>query len=249
MADSKMQDKPTTPTTTPATKETKKQQEPTAEEKPAALNKRLALLVRAAPVMVFIKGTAEKPFCGFSNELIQILKEEKVQFGYFDVFSDPEVRQGLKTFSNWNTFPQLYVHGELKGGLDVIKELRADDELAEIWPASAKVQSLDDRIRDIIASAPVVLFMKGVPAAPQCGFSQQIVGMLNKQRIKYATFNILEDNAVRQGIKVYSKFPTFPQLYVNNQLIGGLDICKELEADDELAELWPESVKLGDKQQ
>ncbi|KAL7663195.1 Thioredoxin domain-containing protein [[Candida] zeylanoides] len=98
-----------------------------AAESPEALNARLAKLVAAAPVMLFMKGSPSAPQCGFSRQLVAILREHQVRFGFFDILKDDAVRQGLKTFSDWPTFPQLYVKGELQGGLDIVKESLEED--------------------------------------------------------------------------------------------------------------------------
>ena len=73
-----------------------------------------------------------------------------------------------------------------------------------------------------------MLFMKGSPQAPRCGFSRQMVELLAEVKATYGYFDVLTDETVRQGIKAYSNWPTFPQLYINGELVGGLDICKEL---------------------
>ncbi|KFY05126.1 hypothetical protein O988_00237, partial [Pseudogymnoascus sp. VKM F-3808] len=91
------------------------------------LNKRLAELVKAAPVMLFMKGTPSAPQCGFSRQLVALLRENSVRYGFFNILADDEVRQGLKEFADWPTFPQLWVGGELVGGLDIIKEEIAND--------------------------------------------------------------------------------------------------------------------------
>lgn len=88
------------------------------EEEP--LHDRLAKLVKAAPVMLFMKGTPAGPQCGFSRQLVALLREKGVRYGFFNILADDEVRQGLKEFSNWPTYPQLYVRGELVGGLDIV---------------------------------------------------------------------------------------------------------------------------------
>ncbi|RDL38236.1 Thioredoxin-like protein [Venustampulla echinocandica] len=86
------------------------------------LHKRLTTLVKAAPVMLFMKGTPSAPQCGFSKQLVALLRENSVKYGFFNILADDDVRQGLKEFSDWPTFPQLYVDGELVGGLDIVKE-------------------------------------------------------------------------------------------------------------------------------
>ncbi|KAG5360322.1 Monothiol glutaredoxin-4 [Yarrowia sp. B02] len=103
-----------------------------AEETEEELNARLAKLVKAAPVMLFMKGTPAAPQCGFSRQLVAILREHHVRFGFFDILKDDAVRQGLKKFSDWPTFPQLYIGGELQGGLDIVKEsIQEDPEFFE----------------------------------------------------------------------------------------------------------------------
>lgn len=97
------------------------------EESPEALNDRLKKLTSAAPVMLFMKGSPSSPQCGFSRQLVAILREHQVRFGFFDILKDDSVRQGLKTFSDWPTFPQLYINGEFQGGLDIIKESIEED--------------------------------------------------------------------------------------------------------------------------
>lgn len=79
--------------------------------------------------MIFMKGNPAEPKCGFSRTLIQILSETGLSYDTFDILSDDDVRQGLKKFSNWPTFPQVYVKGDLVGGLDIIKELKDSGDL------------------------------------------------------------------------------------------------------------------------
>ncbi|KAK6528982.1 monothiol glutaredoxin grx4 [Orbilia ellipsospora] len=91
-------------------------------EEEESLNDRLGRLVNAAPVMLFMKGTPAEPKCGFSRQLVALLRENNIRYGFFNILKDDEVRQGLKTFSDWPTYPQLYHQGALVGGLDIVKE-------------------------------------------------------------------------------------------------------------------------------
>jgi Grx4 family monothiol glutaredoxin len=84
-------------------------------------------------------GSPDQPRCGFSRQLIEILTELQVTFDSFDILEDEEVRQGLKAHSNWPTFPQVYIHGELVGGLDIVKEMVASGDFqAMIQPQQAQ---------------------------------------------------------------------------------------------------------------
>ena len=94
-----------------------------------------------------------------------------------------------------------------------------------------------------VASAPVVLFMKGTPETPQCGFSRtsiQILGMQGVDPKKFTAFNVLEDEELRSGIKEYSEWPTIPQLYVDKEFVGGCDILISMHKDGSLADLLGE---------
>jgi len=89
----------------------------------------------------------------------------------------------------------------------------------------------------LINKDTVMLFMKGTPSAPQCGFSSTMANLLNSQGIKFDSFDILKDTAVREGLKEYSSWPTYPQLYIHGKLVGGLDVVTELQKEGQLLDL------------
>ena len=93
------------------------------------------------------------------------------------------------------------------------------------------------RIDEIVKGNEVVLFMKGTPLFPQCGFSSRAIAILDHLGVEYATVDVLQDQGVRQGIKSYSDWPTIPQLYVKGEFIGGSDIMMEMYETGELADL------------
>ena len=96
---------------------------------------------------------------------------------------------------------------------------------------------LRQRIADTIAKDRVMLFMKGSPQMPQCGFSAAVVGVLKEVGATYGSYNILADPELREGLKEYSSWPTYPQLYVDGKLVGGADIVRDMHAKGELAKL------------
>lgn len=93
------------------------------------MDKKIEKLVNIAPVMVFIKGTPSEPKCRFSKNLIELLRHHQVRFGFFNVLRDPIIKEELKRFTDWPTFPQLYINGEFQGGLDIIRENLQDDPM------------------------------------------------------------------------------------------------------------------------
>ncbi len=97
--------------------------------------------------------------------------------------------------------------------------------------------NVNDRIESQLKDNPVILYMKGTPDFPQCGFSGQTVAALKAVGKPFAYVNILEDPEIREGLKLYSNWPTFPQLYVNGELIGGCDIIVEMYHSGELQDM------------
>ena len=101
---------------------------------------------------------------------------------------------------------------------------------------------MDDQIKNLIQNHidnnEVCLFMKGTPDAPQCGFSMAVSNMLKVLEVNFKGVNVLEDQSLREGIKVYSDWPTIPQLYVKNEFIGGCDIVKEMYESGELRKVF-----------
>ena len=93
------------------------------------------------------------------------------------------------------------------------------------------------KIEELINSSKIFLFMKGTPLAPACGFSNNVVTILNNLNTEFKTFNILEDNELREAVKEFSNWPTYPQLYINGKLVGGNDIIVEMEQSGELNKL------------
>jgi monothiol glutaredoxin len=102
-----------------------------ATDKNIDLKIQIENLLNSTKVVLFMKGNAEMPQCGFSANSVAILKHLGVSFNTFNILNDPEIRQGLKEYSNWPTYPQLYVKGQLIGGNDVITEMYKNGELQE----------------------------------------------------------------------------------------------------------------------
>jgi monothiol glutaredoxin len=98
-----------------------------------------------------------------------------------------------------------------------------------------------DRIKQQIDESPVVLFMKGTPVFPQCGFSATVVQILSHLGVKFKGVDVLADASVRQGIKEFSSWPTIPQLYVKGEFVGGCDIIREMFETGELKQVFDEA--------
>jgi len=214
--------------------------EPSGPVDTETLNEKLHRLTHKSGIVLFMKGIPADPKCKFSRATMELLKNvqsdilENENLDHFNILEDEEVRQGIKEYSNWPTFPQLYINGDLVGGLDVMKELHENNELVEMFESA---DSMKTKLKWLTNKAPVILFMKGSPADPQCGFSRKMIALLQEACLDFSHFDILSDEKVRQALKEYSNWPTYPQLYAKGELIGGLDVCKELHENGELTEL------------
>ena len=210
---------------------------PAAAAAPAKddINGRIKELLGSSTVLLFMKGNKEQQKCGFSRRVVEALNSTGVEYSTFDILQDEAVRQGLKEYSNWPTYPQLYVKGELMGGCDIIEEMHQSGELkAAIQDAAPETKSTEQRIKELLGSSAVLLFMKGNKEQQKCGFSRRVVEAINATGVEYSTFDILQDEAVRQGLKEYSNWPTYPQLYVKGELMGGCDIIEEMHGSGTL---------------
>ena len=99
-------------------------------------------------------------------------------------------------------------------------------------------EAIHSEIKEKVSQNKVMLFMKGTPQFPQCGFSSTVVQILDYLQVDFETSNVLEDDALRNGIKTYADWPTSPQLYVNGEFVGGCDIIREMYETGELAEMF-----------
>ena len=145
-----------------------------------SLPQRIEALVNSQPVMLFMKGNPDMPQCGFSGKVVEALKNAGASnFGHFDILTDEAIRQGLKEYSQWPTYPQVYVNGELLGGCDIVLEMAENGELAAelakakvngsgggvatttISGSNPKEVSLEERLKALVREKPVMLFMKG----------------------------------------------------------------------------------------
>ena len=107
---------------------------------------------------VTLVACLQEPRCGFSRKISELLKDKGIEFSYFNILADEEVRQGLKEFSDWPTFPQLYISGDLVGGLDIVKEMAESGELEAAIP---KPEDLNKRLEELINRDKIMAFIKG----------------------------------------------------------------------------------------
>lgn len=122
----------------------------------------------------------------------------------------------------------------------------SDDSHSDFAPKRSKVDGDDEALKLIeehVKSNPIMVYMKGNPQTPMCGFSAQVVQVLREEGVDFASVNVLDYPAIREGVKKYADWPTIPQLYVNGEFVGGCDIVLSMHESGELAELLQEYKK------
>lgn len=188
----------------------------------AALDARIRGLCTASRVVVFIKGPASAPSCAYSARAVETLTAAGVSFGSFDVLTDPPVRARAVKLFDWPTYPMVFVGGHLIGGVDAMAAMAAEGTFGPVFnpptappPAAAAppalpgkaggaaappivlTPALREKLHGVIARAPAMLFIKGTPDAPVCGFSKRMVALLREQRVPFESFDIMTDEEVR----------------------------------------------------
>ena len=178
-------------------------------------------------------GSADAPVSAESKDFVEVLGRQGVQFVALDVNKRGDLLAVIG-----HTVPALYVGGQFIADLSKLKEMETEGKLKEVIPPENIKETLESRLKRLINQKKVMLFMKGSPSQGACGFSQKIVNLLaNYDGLEYGHFDIFKDEEVREGLKKYSKWPTYPQLYVDGTLIGGIDICQELQESGELEDV------------
>lgn len=108
------------------------------------VNARIEEQIRSNDILLYMKGTPDFPQCGFSGQTVAALNAVGKPYAYVNIFEDPEIREGLKVYSNWPTFPQLYVKGELVGGCDIVVDMYQSGELQKLLEGAAEAESSEE---------------------------------------------------------------------------------------------------------
>lgn len=187
------------------------------------------------------------------KEMSKLEQYKEVKFARIEAENVPEVslKSGVAVVPTVLLLRNSGVIGRVDGAnasalTEKIKHHLNNKDAPPFDAAKAK-ESLEDRLKKLVNQAPCMLFMKGNPANPRCGFSRTIVSLLDSYKADYKSFDILQDNDVREGLKKFSNWPTYPQLYLNGELIGGLDIVKEMNESGELESMLPKKKSVDVK--
>lgn len=194
---------------------------------------KLEELIKTHKFVAIIEGNLNEQSSQESTDLINLLNEnQKIFFTANSLNFDEECKSFLKDTFGIDSFKdQLFINGNHIGNTEKFKEWITQNPSEK---PKTEEEILNEKLRALVNKDKIVLFLKGTPDMPVCGFSQRVVDVLSQYNIPYGHFNILEDVSVREGLKKFSNWNTFPQLYVKGKLVGGHDIILELHEDDDL---------------
>jgi Grx4 family monothiol glutaredoxin len=202
------------------------------------LKARLASTINTAVFMVFIKGTPQEPKCKFSKALLRFLMDNNItKFGYFNILEDAVTREALKVYSNWKTYPQVYINGELIGGLDIVKEMHVDGDFMAKVPKECLGKGLFPRIRAIIDQQYVMLFMQGTPDSPKTDEDKQLVDLLKEYKVEFGHYDVTQAEDVKLGLQQYARCTGYPQLYAGAEHVGGAEVVTTKHKESKLGAL------------
>ena len=189
-----------------------------------------------------------------------MLNKDRIRYGHFDVLKDPvsmttfqlvtdfqEVRKTLKDFSKCNSYPQMFVQGLfIGGGLSLMRELSEKGQLTDLIPQTELFMIGNEKIEKLLRKGRCMIFMKGTPTIPEGPESQRLMAMLTKypELLKdLEHFDLTKDPEILRTLYQYSNYWEVPQLYVDQKLVGGLEILEALDHSGELGAiiLTPES--------
>ncbi|XP_012523928.1 glutaredoxin-3 [Monomorium pharaonis] len=188
------------------------------------------------------------------EEMSKLDQYKEVKFAKTEAENVPEVslKSGVAAVPTVLLLRSSNVIGRVDGAnisalTEKVKHYLNNENVTSLLDTVKTKESLEDRLKKLVNQAPCMLFMKGNPTNPRCGFSRTIVSILDGYKTDYKSFDILQDNDVREGLKKFSNWPTYPQLYLNGELIGGLDIVKEMDESGELESMLPKKESINAK--
>jgi Grx4 family monothiol glutaredoxin len=197
---------------------------------------KITKILNSYPVVVFIKGTPHDPFCKFSRSFIEILKGTGIRYKSFDIFRDESLRNYLRLYSGWKTYPQMYINSKILGGVDILKDLVEKGEFLSRVPVECKKEGCITFIENYLKENPLVVFGKGSGENIKCKSSAEAYEILKKNNFNYKVFDVLKDEMLREVLKEQYGYKYYPQVFVNGKFLGGIKFLREIEKNNKILE-------------
>jgi glutaredoxin-related protein len=207
--------------------------------------KEIEVILGSAPLVAFIKGTPTEPKCKFTKRLLaHFSKLEIAVFKSFNILEDPRIRQWLKVYSNWQTYPQIYINKEFIGGIDVIDELVENDEFLDVVPKECKKQPPIDIFENMLDSFDLVVLIQGTPENTKCEKSKSILELMSNHSLKYVTVDYESlEGEVQSHVKSKYNVDSYPYIFLKHSTFGNEEVLKKQIEDGNLESIIPEGSR------
>lgn len=180
--------------------------------------KKIHDLVSQFPVVIFIKGSPFQPYCKFSKSFVALLNEYKLNFRSFDIFQDLKVRGFMKFYSDWRTFPQIFIHGKLLGGLDHLKELHEKGQLKDKIPLECSYEFSVKEVKEILKRKKCVIFVKGLLDSSSTENQEILKKMKEFKEDEIIVWDILKTLNYSTVLAEEFKVDSFPCIFIEGKL-------------------------------
>lgn len=200
------------------------------------------VIISSYPLVVFIKGTPAEPKWKFTRRLLAHLNNFELTFKSFNILEDERIRQWLKIYSNWPTYPQVYINKEFIGGIDVIDQLVEEKEFIEMVPKECKKLPPIDTFEEMLSSFDLVVLIDGTPESPSTDSSKALVESLSSNEIKYVSVNysLLTDD-VKTHINTKYNVTEVPYIFIKREGFGNHETLLKCINDGNLETSIPET--------
>jgi glutaredoxin-related protein len=181
----------------------------------------IEVILGSFPMVCFIKGTPTEPKCKFTRRLLGYINKYDLIFKHVNIFDEPRIRQWLKVYSDWQTYPQVYINKEFVGGIDIVDELVEGDEFLDMVPKECKKLPPIEIFEMMLESFEVVILIEGTPDKPLSETSKSIVKSLDDNCIKYVTVDYIAlEQQVQDHIKAKHAVSECPYIFIKKAPFG-----------------------------
>lgn len=210
----------------------------------ANISAEIEAILASGPMVAFIKGTPSEPKCKFTRKLLGHFNELELTFKHFNILEDEKVRSWLKLYSNWPTYPQVYINQELIGGVDIVVELIESGEFMDMVPKECKKPSATEMFDQMLSSFDVVVLIEGTPDKPSTEESKSMINTLNTNSIKYVTvdYSALSED-VKKHISTTYSVTELPYIFLKKTPFGNEETFLKVVQDNALENTIPEGSR------
>lgn len=189
------------------------------EKEKKEMFEKIKAILDSYPVICFIKGTPQDPYCKFSRRFIELLSSTQIRYKAINIFQDEKIRCYLRLYSNWKTYPQLYINGKIIGGVDVLTDLLEKGKFMEMVPKEVTMDTLCNSIKDIIHKNKYAI---------ACSKEDEVLNVLKEKKKEFGFIDIGSDSRIDWLLKKSFVVKSIPALFIDGKYTEG-DIAKLLE--------------------